>query len=103
LGASPAGWRGVCRQGSRAGQAAAVLQVVDRAVDRTPPDDSDYGSALLSRAIARALSCNLAGAATDLETSGASADDNGSWGRWIAALRQGRNPFTPAVLEAMQR
>ena len=103
LGLWPSVWRGVCWQGSLAGQAGAVLQVCDRAVDRTPPDDSDYDSALLSRAIARALSGNLAGAATDLETSGASADDNGSWGRWIAALRQGRNPFTPAVLDAMQR
>ena len=103
LGLWPTMWRMACWDGALAGQASAVLAVCDRAVDRTPADDAGYDSARRSRAIARALSGNLEGAAADLEATGASADDESSAGRWIAALRQGRNPFTPAVLETMRR
>ena len=103
LGLWPTMWRMACWNGALAGQASAVLAVCDRAVDRTPADDAGYDSARRSRAIARALSGNLEGAAADLEATGASADDESSAGHWIAALRQGRNPFTPAVLETMRR
>jgi ankyrin repeat protein len=99
----PVVWQVVCWHGALAGQAGAVLAVCDRAVERTPSDDSHYDSAHLSRAIARALTGNLEGAASDLEANGSSASDNGSTGRWIAALHQGRNPFSPAVLEGLRR
>jgi len=80
-----------------------VLAVCDRAVDRTPSDDESYGSAHLSRAVVRALTGNLAGAAADLEINGASGDDTDATGRWIAALHEGRNPFSPTVVESMRR
>jgi len=93
----------VCWNGALAGQANAVLAVCDRAVDRTPADDADYESVRRSRGIVRALTGNFAGAAADLEASDPSADDNSTAGRWIAALHEGRNPFSPAVLEGMRR
>ena len=103
LGLWPAVLRTVCWNGALAGQANAVLAVCDRAVDRTPPDDESYGSAHLSRAVVRALTGSLAAAAADLEINGASADDPNTTGRWIAALHQGRNPFSPTVVESMRR
>jgi outer membrane protein assembly factor BamB len=103
LGLWPWVWRVVCWNGAVSGQAAAVLTACDHAVERTPADDANYDAAHLFRAIARAATGNLEGAATDLEATGASADDNSSTGRWIAALRAGRNPFTPAVVETLRR
>ncbi len=93
----------VCWNGALAGQANAVFAVCDRAVDRTPSDDADYESVRRSRGVVRALTGNFDGAATDLEASDPSADENSTAGRWIAALHQGRNPFSPAVLEGMRR
>jgi len=93
----------VCWNGALAGQANAVLAVCDRAVDRTPSDDDDYESVRRSRGVVRALTGNFDGAATDLEASDPSADENSTAGRWIAALHQGRNPFSPAVLDGMRR
>jgi len=93
----------VCWNGALAGQANAVLAVCDRAVDRTPSDDDDYESARRSRGVVRALTGSFEGAATDLEASDLSADEATTAGRWIAALHQGRNPFSPAVLEGMRR
>jgi len=103
LGLWPWVWQIVCWNGAMKGQAAAVLSVCDHAVAGTPADDANYGATHLFRAFARASVGNLEGAATDLEATGASAEDNSSTGRWIAALRAGRNPFTPAVLETMRR
>ena len=103
LGLWPAVLRTVCWNGALAGQASAVLAVCDRAVDRTPSDDESYGSAHLSRAVVRALTGNLAGASADLEINGASGDDTDATGRWIAALHEGRNPFSPTVVESMRR
>ncbi len=103
LGLWPDVWGTVCWEGALAGQAAAVLAVCDRAVERTPPDDANFGSARVWRAIARALAGNLDGAAADLEGDCGCADDNRSLGGWVAALRQGRNPFSPAVLERLRR
>ena len=93
----------VCWNGAFAGQASAVLAVCDRAVDRTPSDDDDYESARSSRGVVRALTGSFEGAATDLEASDLSGDEATTAGRWIAALHQGRNPFSPAVLEGMRR
>ena len=93
----------VCWNGALAGQATAVLAVCDRAVDRTPSDDADYESARRSRGVVRALTGSFEGAAADLEASDPSADENSTAGRWIAALHQGRNPFSPAVLEGLRR
>jgi len=93
----------VCWNGAFAGQASAVLAVCDRAVDRTPSDDDDYESARSSRGVVRALTGSFEGAATDLEASDLSVDETTTAGRWIAALHQGRNPFSPAVLEGMRR
>ncbi len=103
LGLWPVVWRGVCWHGSLTGPAGTVLPLCDRAIDRTPTDDPDFDEARLARSIARALTGNLAGAATDLEANGSSAEDNSSTGRWLAALHQGHNPFTPAVLEGLRR
>ena len=96
-------WRSVCWQGSLAGQATAVLEACDRAVAVTPAADDNLDYAHQSRAIARALTGNLQGAIADLEDTGASSDDDALTGRWISALQQGRNPFTPAVLERMRQ
>ena len=96
-------WRSVCWQGSLAGQANAVLEACDRAVAVTPAADDNLDYAHQSRAIARALTGNLQGAIADLEDTGASSDDEALTGRWISVLQQGRNPFTPAVLERMRQ
>jgi len=93
----------VCWNGSFAGQAAAVLAVCDHAVNRSTPDDDYFESAHTARAVARALTGNLDGAAADLEVNEARQDESGSYGRWLATLHQGRNPFTPVVLERMRQ
>jgi len=49
------------------------------------------------------LTGNLDGAAADLEVNEAREDESGSYGRWLATLHQGRNPFTPVVLERMRQ
>jgi outer membrane protein assembly factor BamB len=103
LGVWPTVWQSMCWNGVLAGQGATVLALCDRAVERTPLDDASSDGVRLSRAIARALTGNLEGAAGDLEADGSSADDGSTRGRWIAALRQGRNPFSPAVLATLRR
>jgi len=103
LGLWPWVWQVVCWNGAMKGQAAAVLTVCDHAVARTLADDPNYDATHLFRAVARAATGNLEGAATDLEATGASSEDNSSMGRWIAALRAGRNPFSPVVLERLRR
>lgn len=104
----PAAWQALCWHGSLWGQAADVMAACDRAVEGTPPADSRYAAARLARGIARALTGNLEGAATDLEPSTAEgeegeAGEGGPFDGWIDALREGRNPFTPAVLERLRR
>jgi outer membrane protein assembly factor BamB len=103
----PAAWQVVCWHGGLAGQAATVLESCDRAVAGTPPGAPLHGAARLARAIARTLTGDLAGAATDLEATAASGGDEEDAGTpfqaWIDALREGRDPFTPALLEALRR
>jgi outer membrane protein assembly factor BamB len=104
----PAAWQAICWNGALAGagQAATVLPSCDKAVDRTPPGSPRYERVHLSRGIARALTGDLAGAATDLEACVvclSSDDEDGSDVRkWLDELRDNRNPFTPAVLELLR-
>jgi hypothetical protein len=102
----PAAWNTVCWNGALAGQAAAVLPACDKAVARTPADAPRFFSVHLSRGIVRALTGDLAGAATDLEacaTCQGTDDEEGNRLRvWLDALHDNRNPFTPAVLESLR-
>jgi outer membrane protein assembly factor BamB len=102
----PAAWQAICWNGALAGQGAMVLPTCDKAADRTPLGAPRYERVHLSRGIARALSGDLAGAATDLEACVAclsSDDEDGSDVRkWLDALHDNRNPFTPAVLETLR-
>ncbi len=102
----PAAWQALCWNGSLRGQAAEVMAACEKAVERTSPSDRRYASARFARGLARALSGDLEGAAADLEPSldpESDEDDGSSLQEWIDALREGRNPFMPAVLESMRR
>ena len=100
----PGAWREVCWHGGLTGQAAEVMPQCEKAVERTPPADPRHASARFARALARALTGNLEGAAADLEASVDSEDEDAASGLrdWIDALREGRNPFTAAVLESLR-
>ena len=99
----PAAWQTACWHGGLTGQAAVVIAMCDKAVERTPADDERYASAHFARGLARALTGNLEGAAADLEPSLDPEEDEGELATWIDALRSGRNPFTPAVIAMLQR
>lgn len=95
-------WNGVCWQGSLQGHAAAALPVCERAVAMAPWS----GQVRDSRGLARALTGDFAGAIADFEFFLADTDPRSparaAREAWIAALREGRNPFTPEVLEALR-
>ena len=99
----PAAWQTACWHGGLSGQAAVVIAMCDKAVERTPADDERYASAHFARGLARALTGNLEGAAADLEPSLDPEEDEGELATWIDALRSGRNPFTPAAIAMLQR
>jgi hypothetical protein len=98
---SGAAWSTLCWQGSAWGHADLVLAACDRAVDMAPED----GEARGGRGLARALTGDVAGALVDLEAFAASADGPRSRAlreEWVAALRRGDKPFTPALLLALR-
>ena len=106
LAVAPSAWMALCWNGSLSGHAAAVMAACEKAVERTAPSDQRYASVRLARGLARALTGDLEGAAADLEPSvdPDEADEDADAVRdWVEALRNGRNPFTPAVLELLSR
>jgi hypothetical protein len=92
-----------CWRGALADQATAVLSACDRAVVTSASDAYLGIQTLRARAVARALTGNLEGAARDLEAAGAWPNDGTTDGRWVLELRAGRNPFTPELLETWSR
>jgi hypothetical protein len=101
----PPTWDRLCWEGSLAGHAAALLEVCDRAVAAAPGE----GLFQESRGLARALTGDLAGAATDFKAFVAWAQAHGidetriaSRREWAAALEAGRSPFDAATLQALR-
>jgi hypothetical protein len=101
----PPTWDHLCWEGSLAGRAADLLEACDRAVAAAPGD----GLFQESRGLARALTGDLAGAATDFKAFVAWAHTHGidetrmaSRREWIAALESGRSPFDDATLQALR-
>jgi WD40 repeat protein len=95
----------ICWRGSLDGSAARVLPVCERAVALLPelPEIRD------SRGLARALTGNVSGAIEDFSAYIASAGRDGQSAErtadrevWVAALREGRNPFDTATLAALR-
>jgi tetratricopeptide (TPR) repeat protein len=106
LAIAPAAWEALCWYRALAGHAAEVMAACDRAVALRPaPRDRDE-DARLARGIARALLGDYAGAVTDLEAvvdPSLDAEDGYRVPEWIAALREGRSPFTPARLADLRQ
>lgn len=97
-------WGWLCWDGSVWGQAADVLPFCDRAVEGTSESDERRVEYHQARAIARAVTGDIAGALTDQEAAiayaeGGEDDLEEDRLRWAAALREGRNPFVPELLE----
>lgn len=93
-------WQGFCRAGALAGGGAEIIPACDKAVALAPTN----GPIRESRAIARALRHELAGAIADLEVSLRWAEQEhraemaARNKAWLAALRTGGMPFTAEVL-----
>jgi acetyl esterase/lipase len=103
-------WDVLCRSGALHGMPARVIDACDRAVALRPGSGRVHDS----RGLARALTGNLRGAIADFEAL-VSSEAFGIQGypavssatrqeraEWIEALRSGRNPFTPEVLDALR-
>jgi hypothetical protein len=101
----PPAWDQLCWEGSLAGHAGDLREVCDRAVAASPGD----GLFQDSRGLARALTGDLTGAATDFKgfvawapTRGIDEERIAKRREWIAALEAGRNPFNEATLQALR-
>jgi hypothetical protein len=94
-GTNPVEYDWVCFFGALDGAAETVLPACDRAVELAPDEDYVY----FGRAIARALTGDLSGSASDfqrhLEILG---QDDPILLEWIAALENGENPITDEVI-----
>ena len=92
----------LCWDGALNNQASQVLPLCDRAVTLAP-EDTDIED---SRGLARALTGDFAGAITDFQAFVDSSDQieesKAKRRAWIEALKAGKNPFTPEVLEALK-
>jgi tetratricopeptide (TPR) repeat protein len=92
----------VCWYGALSGYAAIVLPVCDRAVELRP----GHGRSHDSRALARALTGDRAGAIADLESSLAAEGDlepevRAQRTAWLDQLRRGLDPFDAALLDRL--
>jgi len=93
-------WTTQCRSAVLHGHPAEVLWACDRGVELA----RRYPGLLVSRALARALTGELAGALADLEEAPAAGwmEDRARTAGGIEALRRGENPFTPEVLGSLR-
>ncbi|MGB3493868.1 MAG: hypothetical protein WBA57_14155 [Elainellaceae cyanobacterium] len=98
----PRFWRKICWSISLGNEPEAALEACEAAVSANP----SYGGYRDSRALARALTGDVAGAIEDFQ---AYVDWSGSPPRrkrqrqdWIDALKAGENPFTEELLEELQ-
>ncbi|HVS13327.1 MAG TPA: tetratricopeptide repeat protein [Thermoanaerobaculia bacterium] len=101
-GDDPVEHNNVCWYGALSSFAAIVLPVCDRAVELRPA----HGLSRDSRAVARALTGDRAGAIADLETSLAAEGDLAPEIRaqrtaWLDQLRRGLDPFDAALLDRL--
>jgi WD40 repeat protein/energy-coupling factor transporter ATP-binding protein EcfA2 len=93
-------WHNICFYGSLYGEAQAVIEACDRAVDLSPED----GLIRDSRGIARAIVGDKKGAIADFEAFiGWSLDSNKKEQRqeWIGQLKAGHNPLNPQELNSL--
>ena len=97
-------WNGVCWEGALDGQAAVVIRACDLAVERAGNEDRIHGFRD-SRGLARALRGNNQGAIEDFEffiEHTDNAEQKSQRQAWVSALKAGKNPFTPEVLESLR-
>lgn len=95
-------WNRLCWSGGLWGYASDVMPACEQAVALAP----DNGNIRDSRGLARALTGDFAGAIADFEAFVAytrSEEARALRQGWIDALRAGRNPFTPEVLEKLRQ
>jgi WD40 repeat protein/tetratricopeptide (TPR) repeat protein len=93
-------WNSLCWQGTLWGRADQVIRSCEEAL-RLEPGNWHF---MDSRGLARALTNNKPGAIKDFEFYVSHADNverKMERERWISALRQGRNPFTPEVRKSL--
>ncbi len=97
---SAAAWSTLCWNGAIGGNPAAVLEACDRGLEVA----SEHPGLQNARALARALTGDLAGARADLE-----ARLDSPWiasterrREWVETLGRGENPFTPEVLASLR-
>ncbi|MBK4728849.1 hypothetical protein JJD41_02950 [Oxynema sp. CENA135] len=93
-------WHNICFYGSFYGEAQAVIEACDRAVDLSPED----GLIRDSRGIARAIVGDKKGAIADFEAFiGWTLDSNKKEQRqeWIGQLKAGHNPLNPQELNSL--
>jgi hypothetical protein len=98
---------GLCWYGSLDGFAAQVMPACERAVSLGTPDQ--LASHRDSRGLARALTGNTSGAIDDFQAMVDWSKQNGSYDTvgkqredWIAALKDGKNPFDQNTLDSLQ-
>lgn len=106
LSISALSWNELCWWGSLHGRAKDVLFAGDEAVKLTEEKDGGYRD---SRGLARALTGDTKGAIDDFEAYIAWAKDDkrnekeiAKRREWIKALHEGKNPFTPQVLQGLR-
>ncbi len=99
-----ANWDAVCWYGALDGQAAVVMRACDLAVERAGDDDRIH-MFRDSRGLARALAGNTQGAIEDFEffiEHTGNAERKSQRQAWVGALKAGKNPFTPDLLQSLR-
>jgi hypothetical protein len=95
----------LCWVGSFSGAASEVLGACEQTVNGVEGEESKAISRD-SRGLARALTGNIAGAIEDFQAFVDWTPDEEKKAQrqqWIEALQKGENPFTPEVLEQLQK